>query len=241
ASTYELWAPLLSGGRLVIAPAGRLGVTELAATIDRGAATAAWLTAGLFNVVAAEDPGAFTGLREVWTGGDVVSPAAVRRVMTACPGLTVVDGYGPTETTTFATHHRMATLAEVPATVPIGRPLPNTRAYVLDDTLQPVPVGVPGEPGTRMYRTGDLVRRRADGVLEFLGRTDDQVKIRGFRIELAEIEAAFTAHPGVGQALALVREDRPGDKRLVAYVTGTATPGELRAFVTDRLPAYMLP
>ncbi|MET9183028.1 amino acid adenylation domain-containing protein, partial [Kitasatospora aureofaciens] len=270
-STYELWAPLLSGGRLVIAPAGRLGVTELAATIARGAATAAWLTAGLFNVVATEDPGAFTGLREVWTGGDVVSPAAVRRVMTACPGLTVVDGYGPTETTTFATHHRMATLAEVPATVPIGRPLPNTRTYVLDDTLQPVPVGVPGElyiagnglargyvarptltaerfvacpygePGTRMYRTGDLVRRRADGVLEFLGRTDDQVKIRGFRIELAEIEAAFTAHPGVGQALALVREDRPGDKRLVAYVTGTATPGELRAFVTDRLPAYMLP
>ncbi|WP_030599846.1 AMP-binding enzyme, partial [Kitasatospora aureofaciens] len=92
-----------------------------------------------------------------------------------------------------------------------------------------------------MYRTGDLVRRRADGVLEFLGRTDDQVKIRGFRIELAEVETAFTAHPGVGQALALVREDQPGDKRLVAYVTGTATPGELRAFVTDRLPAYMLP
>ncbi|MFD5468784.1 condensation domain-containing protein, partial [Kitasatospora sp. NPDC127059] len=145
ASTYELWAPLLSGGSLVLAPPGRLGVTELAATIDQGAVTAAWLTAGLFNVMATEDPGAFAGLREVWTGGDVVSPAAVRRVLTTCPGLTVVDGYGPTETTTFATRHRMATAGEVPTAVPIGRPLPNTRAYVLDDTLQPVPVGVPGE------------------------------------------------------------------------------------------------
>ncbi|MFF2076847.1 amino acid adenylation domain-containing protein [Kitasatospora sp. NPDC058162] len=271
ASTYELWAPLLSGARLVLAPAGRLGVTELADTIDRGRVTAAWFTAGLFNVLATEEPSLFAGLREVWTGGDVVSPAAVRRVLAACPGLTVVDGYGPTETTTFATHHPMAAPAGVPASIPIGRPLPNTRAYVLDGDLQPVPVGVPGElylaghglargyvgrpaltaerfiacpygaPGTRMYRTGDLVRRRADGVLEFLGRADDQVKIRGFRIELGEVEAALTAHPAVGQALALVREDQPGDKRLVAYVTGDATPGELRTFLTDRLPAYMQP
>ncbi|MEU4116198.1 amino acid adenylation domain-containing protein [Kitasatospora sp. NPDC028055] len=271
ASTYELWAPLLSGARLVLAPAGRLGVTELTDTIERGGVTAAWLTAGLFNVMATESPRLFAGLREVWTGGDVVAPAAVRRVMTACPGLTVVDGYGPTETTTFATHHRMATPAEVPATVPIGRPLPNTRAYVLDDGLRPVPVGVPGElyvagaglargyvgrpgltaerfvadpygaPGTRMYRTGDLARRTAEGVLEFLGRADDQVKIRGFRIELGEVEAAFAAHPAVGQTLALVREDQPGDKRLVVYVTGEATPGELRAFAGERLPGYMVP
>ncbi|MFD9685542.1 amino acid adenylation domain-containing protein [Kitasatospora sp. NPDC059088] len=271
ASTYELWAPLLSGARLVIAPPGRLGVTELTDTLQRGGVTAAWLTAGLFNVMATEAPTLFTGLREVWTGGDVVSAAAVRRVMTACPGLAVVDGYGPTETTTFATHHRMTTAAEVPDSVPIGRPLPNTRAYVLDDALRPVPVGVPGElyvaghglargyvgrpaltaerfvadpygaPGSRMYRTGDLVRRTTEGVLEFLGRADDQVKIRGFRIELGEVEAALTAHPAVRQALALVREDRPGDKRLVAYVTGDATPGELRAFAGERLPGYMVP
>ncbi|MFF2076846.1 amino acid adenylation domain-containing protein [Kitasatospora sp. NPDC058162] len=271
ASTYELWAPLLSGHRLVIAPAGRLGIAELADTIDRGRVTAAWLTAGLFGVLAAEAPQTLAGLREVWTGGDVVPPAALRRVLESCPGLRVVNGYGPTETTTFATRHRMATAAEVPDSVPIGRPLPNTRTYVLDAGLRPVPVGVTGElylagpglargyvgrpgltaerftacpygePGGRMYRTGDLVRRTTTGELEFVGRTDHQIKLRGFRIELGEVEAAFTAHPAVGQVVALVREDQPGDKRLVAYVTGGADRGDLRAFVAGRLPAYMVP
>ncbi|MFE3877330.1 amino acid adenylation domain-containing protein [Kitasatospora sp. NPDC059146] len=271
ASTYELWAPLLSGARLVLAPPGRLGVTELTDTLQRGGVTAAWMTVGLFNVLAAEAPQAFAGLREAWTGGDVVSPVALRRVLEHCPGLRVVNGYGPTETTTFATHHRMTTPAEVPDSVPIGRPLPNTRAYVLDSGLRPVPVGVPGElylaghglargyvgrpaltaerfvadpygaPGSRMYRTGDLARWTTTGELEFAGRADDQIKLRGFRIELGEVESAFTAHPAVGQVVAVVREDRPGDKRLVAYVTGDAPLDELRAFVTDRLPGYMLP
>ncbi|MFH9352447.1 amino acid adenylation domain-containing protein [Kitasatospora sp. NPDC017646] len=271
ASTYELWAPLLSGGRLVIAPAGRLGVAELATTISRGGVTAAWMTVGLFNVLAAEAPQTFAGLREVWTGGDIASPAAMRRVLESCPGLKLVNVYGPTETTTFATHHSMADPAEVPGVVPIGRPLANTRAYVLDAGLRPVPVGVPGElylagnglargyvgrpsltaerfvacpygePGARMYRTGDLVRWTTTGELEFLGRTDDQVKIRGFRIELAEVESAFAAHPAVRQVFATVRQDQPGDKRLVVYATGDAAPEELRAFATDRLPGYMLP
>ncbi|MFJ9777921.1 condensation domain-containing protein, partial [Kitasatospora sp. NPDC101157] len=248
-----------------------LGVTELATTIAHGGVTAAWLTAGLFNVMATEDPQTFAGLREVWTGGDIVSAAAVRRVLEACPGLRVVNGYGPTETTTFATHHPVAAAAELAGAVPIGRPLPNTRTYVLDDTLRPVPAGVPGElyiagaglargyvgrpvltaerfvacpfgePGSRMYRTGDLVRWTTTGELEFVGRTDDQVKVRGFRIELAEVEAAFTAHPAVRQAFATVRQDQPGDKRLVAYVTGTAALDELRVFVAGRLPAYMVP
>ncbi|MFD5468817.1 non-ribosomal peptide synthetase, partial [Kitasatospora sp. NPDC127059] len=271
ASTYELWAPLLSGARLVLAPPGRLGVAELADTVDRGRVTAAWMTVGLFNVLATEAPQSFAGLHEVWTGGDIVSPTAMRRVMETCPGLRVVNGYGPTETTTFATHHPMSTPTEVPDTVPIGRPLPNTRAYVLDDGLQPVPAGVTGElylagnglargyagrpaltaerfvacpygePGDRMYRTGDLARWTTTGELEFVGRADDQVKIRGFRIELAEVESAFAAHPAVRQIVATVRQDQPGDKRLVAYVTGDATPTELRTFATDRLPGYMVP
>ncbi|AUG80137.1 hypothetical protein CFP65_5435 [Kitasatospora sp. MMS16-BH015] len=300
ASTYELWVPLLAGGRVVVAPPGRLGATELAAALREGGVTAAWLTAGLFNLLATEAPETFAGLHEVWAGGDVVSPTAVRRALEACPGLLVVDGYGPTETTTFATRHPMAAPAEVGEVVPIGRPLPNTRAYVLDAGLRPVPVGVTGElhiagaglargylgrpaltaerfvacpfgrPGERMYRTGDLVRWTAEGELRFVGRADDQIKLRGFRIELGEVEAAFAAHPGVGQVLATIREDQPGDKRLVAYATGAAgaantagtagadapdgpagpagapasgslTAEELRAFAAERLPSYMVP
>ncbi|WP_228984831.1 AMP-binding protein, partial [Streptomyces sp. DH12] len=167
--------------------------------------TSLLLTAGLFGVVADEDPGVFTGVRDVWTGGDVVPPAAVARVLAASPGTLVVDGYGPTETTTFATHHFMRAPWEQETTVPIGTPLDNTTCHVLDDRLRPVPPGVAGElyiggaglargylgrpdataerfvadpygpAGARMYRTGDLVRRRGDGVLEFLGRVDHQV------------------------------------------------------------------
>ncbi|MEU3564496.1 amino acid adenylation domain-containing protein [Kitasatospora sp. NPDC006786] len=271
ASTYEIWTPLLSGGQLVIAPAGRLGIAELAAVIGHERTTSAWISVGLFNVLAAEAPETFAGLHEVWTGGDIASPVAMRRVLDTCPGLRLVNVYGPTETTTFATHFPMTSAAEVPAVVPIGRPLPNNRLYVLDAGLRPVPVGVAGElyiggtgmargyvgrpgltserftacpfgePGSRMYRTGDVVRWTPAGELEFVGRADDQVKLRGFRIELGEVEAAFTAHPAVGQVCVAVRQDQPGDKRLVAYVTGEVRADELRDFVTERLPGYMLP
>ncbi|MFJ6770451.1 amino acid adenylation domain-containing protein, partial [Kitasatospora sp. NPDC091257] len=271
ASTYEIWVPLLSGGQVVVAPQGDLDAAAIRELVRVHALTHVHVTAGLFRVIAEEDPDIFAGVREVLTGGDVVSAPAVRRVLEAVPGIAVRALYGPTETTLCATQYPMPDAAAVPSTVPIGRPLANTRLYVLDAGLQPVPAGVAGElyiagaglargyvgrpalsaerfvacpfdgPGSRMYRTGDLARWTADGVLEFLGRADDQVKIRGFRIELGEVEAAFTAHEGVGQALAVVREDQPGDKRLVVYATGKATDGELRAFVADRLAGYMLP
>ncbi|WP_436735997.1 amino acid adenylation domain-containing protein [Streptomyces sp. BBFR102] len=271
ASTYEIWTPLLSGGQLVIAPAGRLGVAELATVIGHERTTSAWISAGLFNVLAAEAPEAFAGLQEVWTGGDTASPVAMRRVLDTCPGLRLVNGYGPTETTTFATHFAMTSAAEVPDVVPIGRPLPNNRLYVLDRGLRPVPAGVAGElyiggsglargyvrrpgltserfvacpfgePGGRMYRTGDVVRWTPTGELEFVGRVDDQIKLRGFRIELGEVESAFTAHPEVGQVCVAVRQDQPGDKRLVAYATGPVRSEDLRDFVAGRLPGYMLP
>ncbi|RSS72244.1 non-ribosomal peptide synthetase, partial [Streptomyces sp. WAC06614] len=275
ASTYELWVPLLGGGQVVVAPAGDLDAVRLRETVTRHGVSALWLTAGLFRLIAEDGPGCLSRVSQVWTGGDVVPAGAVRRVLEACPGLTVVDGYGPTETTTFATTHRVLSATDVSDSVPIGRPLDGMRAYVLDPALRPVPQGVAGElylagsglargyvgrpgltaerftadpygpAGSRMYRTGDLARWNADGHIDYLGRTDDQVKVRGFRIELGEIEAVLARHPAVAQAAVVVREDTPGDQRIVAYTVpapGTpASPAELREHAADGLPAFMVP
>ncbi|MBM7055887.1 non-ribosomal peptide synthase/polyketide synthase [Streptomyces sp. RHZ10] len=275
ASTYEVWVPLLGGGRVVVAPPGDLDAVALREITDRHGVTALWLTAGLFRLIAEEGPGCLARLRQVWTGGDVVPAAAARRVLEACPGLVLVDGYGPTETTTFATTYRMGSASEVPPAVPIGRPLDGMRVYVLDAALRPVPATVAGElyiagsglargylgrpgltgerfvadpfgpAGGRMYRTGDLVRWNTEGRIEYLGRTDDQVKVRGFRIELGEIEAVLAGHAGVVQASVVVREDRPGDQRIVAYAVLGEGAGidaaVLREHVAAALPEYMVP
>jgi amino acid adenylation domain-containing protein len=184
----------------------------------------------------------------------------------------VYNLYGPTEDTTYSTY----TLVQTGAEVTIGRPLPNTQAYILDASRRPAPIGVPGElylageglargyfgrpeltnerflpnpfsrePGARMYRTGDLARFSPDGNIECLGRFDHQVKIRGFRIELGEIETVLNHHAAVSQNVVLAREDIPGDKHLVAYVVPAQRPGptltELRNFLKQNLPEYMLP
>ncbi|WP_276540091.1 non-ribosomal peptide synthetase [Streptomyces hygroscopicus] len=249
AASYELWVPLLSGGTVVVAPPGDLGPAELREVTERYGVTALWLTKGLFDLVAEERPDALAGLHTVTAGGDALSPALLRRVREACPGLVLANGYGPTETTTFATYHVLREADLAAGRAPIGAPLDRTRAYVLDGRLRPVPPGVAGElyvagaglargylnrpemtaerfvacpygaAGERMYRTGDLVRRRPDGVLEYLGRTDAQVKVRGFRIELGEIEAVLGRHPGVGRVAAVAREDGAAGKRLAVYCT----------------------
>ncbi|MFD2473313.1 non-ribosomal peptide synthetase [Amycolatopsis silviterrae] len=269
ASTYELWVPLLTGGWVVTGPDTGTDAPLLRGLVREHGLTAVWVTAGLFRVLAQETPECFTGLREVWTGGDVVPAEAVRRVLAACPGLRVVDGYGPTETTVFATAYPMDDT--VPDRIPIGRPLDGTRVRVLDADLRPVPPGVPGElclagaglargyrdrpgltadrfvadpdgpPGERMYRTGDLVRWRPDGTLEFLGRRDDQVKLRGFRVEPGEVEAVLAKHPDVAQAAVVVREDQPGAKQLVAYVVSAVEEDKLREFLARSLPDYLVP
>ncbi|MGH4004609.1 MAG: amino acid adenylation domain-containing protein, partial [Pseudonocardiaceae bacterium] len=248
ASTYELWVPLLNGGHVVVAPPIELDAGVLRRMISEHGVTGLWLTAGLFRLIVQEEPDCLAGVREVWTGGDVVPAAAVRRVLAACPDLVVVDGYGPTETTTFASSHRMRGNEPVPEAVPIGRPLDNMRVYVLDSESRPVPIGVAGElhiagaglargywsqpgltaqrfvanpfgpAGSRMYRSGDVVRWTAQGELEFVGRTDEQVKIRGFRIELGEVEAALACHEQVAEAVTVARADDAGRKRLVAYL-----------------------
>ncbi|MET7609429.1 non-ribosomal peptide synthetase, partial [Streptomyces avermitilis] len=145
ASTYELWVPLLNGGTVVVAPAGDLDVPALQHVIARQRVTALWLTSSLFNVVAEHAPECLAGVHQVWTGGEAVSGASVRRVQEACPSLTVVDGYGPTETTTFATSHPVTTPYSGGQVVPIGRPMSTMRTYILDDGLQPVTPGVIGE------------------------------------------------------------------------------------------------
>ncbi|WNE94148.1 amino acid adenylation domain-containing protein [Streptomyces luomodiensis] len=248
ASTYEMWVPLLTGGTAVVAPPGDLDAALLGKLLAEYEITGLFLTTGLFQLVADEAPEHFAGLAEVWTGGEAVPAASISRVMRACPDTTVIDVYGPTETTTFAVRHPLPRGREVPASVPIGGPLDNTRLMVLDTGLRLVPPGTAGElhiagaglargywrrpgitaerfvadpygpPGSRMYRTGDLVRWTSDGVLEYLGRADEQVKLRGFRIELGEIEALLGRHPDVAQTVVTVQEPRPGDRRLVAHL-----------------------
>ncbi|THC44765.1 non-ribosomal peptide synthetase [Streptomyces sp. A1499] len=273
ASTYELWVPLLSGGEVVVAPAGELDPDVLLRTIRERDVTSAFFTAALFNLLVEYDATALAGMREVLAGGEALSPPVVARALAAWRGTVLTNGYGPTETTTFAVLHSMSEVTD--GTVPIGTPMDDTRAYVLDERLRPAPVGVPGElylagrglargyfanpgltaqrfvacpygaPGERMYRTGDLARRRADSTIEYLGRTDDQVKIRGFRIEPGEIESALGAHEAVADAAVLVHDKPSGGKDLVGYVVpadgATADPAELRSFVAERLPQYMVP
>ncbi|MEV0321981.1 amino acid adenylation domain-containing protein [Streptomyces sp. NPDC050658] len=254
-STYELWVPLLRGGTIVIPPPGRLDPAGLTRAITEHGVTGLAMTAGLFMALAEETPGAFDGARQVWTVGDVVTPAALERVLRACAGLSVVNGYGPTETTAATSMHAMTAPEQLGETVPIGHPMDNTRLYVLDTALRPVPAGVPGElyvagerlargylgrpgltaerfvacpfgtPGERMYRTGDMVTWTDEGRLVFQGRADNQVKIRGFRIEPGEIEALLSTHAGVAQAVVVARDHRTAGKRLFAYVTSAAADG----------------
>ncbi|MFJ2444655.1 MULTISPECIES: amino acid adenylation domain-containing protein, partial [unclassified Streptomyces] len=212
-STYEVWAPLLSGGRVITAPPGRLDPQTLHKIMTDQHVTGTWMTAGLFTTMAEQCPEAFTHVHEIWTGGEAVSPTAVRTITQTNPNTTVVDGYGPTETTSLSISHHIHHPQQLGTSVPIGRPMDGERAYVLDQLLQLTTPGTPGElylagtgiargylnrpaltserftadpygpPGTRMYRTGDLVRWNHNGNLEYLGRTDDQIKIRGYRIE----------------------------------------------------------
>ncbi|MBA3825727.1 MAG: amino acid adenylation domain-containing protein, partial [Ktedonobacterales bacterium] len=230
-----------------------------------------WLTAGLFHLMVEEQLASLRGPRHVMAGGDVLRPALVQRVLDAYPDHKLTNGYGPTEDTTFGTCYAMTGATVLGHTVPIGRPVANTTAYVLDDQLRPVPVGVAGElylggdglargywgrpdltaerfiphpflAGARLYQTGDLVRWLASGDIEFLGRRDGQVKLRGYRIEMGEIERVLDAQPGVQASLVVVHTGADGDKRLVGYVVGAGLSGtQVRADLQALLPAYLVP
>ncbi|WP_223632535.1 non-ribosomal peptide synthetase [Corallococcus sp. EGB] len=273
ASTFEVWGALLNGATLVLfSKEDVIDPATLARGLRDERITALFLTTALFNHVTRMEPTAFNGLSTLLFGGEASDPACVNRLLAHGGPRRLVHVYGPTENTTFSTW-RLVT-EPVTGTVPIGHPVSNSTAYVLDAHLHPVPPGIVGElfvggdglawgywerpdltaaafiphpfastPGARLYRTGDLVRQRHDGVFDFVGRRDHQVKVRGFRIEPGEIEAVLRQHPAVREALVLVREDSPGDKRLVSYVTfrDTVTASDLRAHVHASLPSHMVP
>ncbi|MDT5153156.1 MAG: glycopeptidolipid biosynthesis protein, partial [Mycobacterium sp.] len=262
-SVWEIWGALLHGGRLVVVPESvgsspddlnALLVSEKVSVLCQTPSAVGMLSQeGLENatlVVAGE--ACPTELVDRWA-----------------PGRVMINAYGPTEGTIYAA--MSAPLSAGSGVAPIGSPVPGAALFVLDKWLRPSPEGVVGElylagagvaqgyvnrggltasrfvacpfggPGARMYRTGDLVRWGEDGQLQYLGRTDEQVKIRGYRIELGEVQAALAGVDGVEQAVVIAREDRPGDKRLIGYVTGTADPAEARVALAELLPAYMVP
>ncbi|WP_036720653.1 amino acid adenylation domain-containing protein, partial [Paenibacillus sp. JCM 10914] len=270
AATFEIWGSLLSGARLALLGAEGPGTEELARVVKRYGVTMLWLTSGLFDTMVDTRVDVFRGVRKLLVGGDVVSPVHVRKVQEANPELQLINGYGPTENTTFTCCYLIPAW-DGETRIPIGQPIANTQVYVLDSELQSVPVGVPGELyiggdglargywnrpeltaekfiihpqwNKRLYRTEDLVRWQPDGNLEYLGRMDNQVKIRGYRIELGEIEAAILRYPLVRESAVIVRDDMASDKAIVAYVvtSGDAEMGELREHLKATLPDYMVP
>ncbi|GHH09295.1 non-ribosomal peptide synthetase [Streptomyces lanatus] len=271
-SINEIFLPLVHGGRVVIAePGGERDVDYLLDTVERHRVTFTYLVSSMLDLLLELDGFArrARSLRHVWCGGEVLTPELFARFRAASPAV-MYHGYGPAEATIGVSHVVYRTGA-LRSAVSIGRPNGNTRLYVLDDRLQPVPVGVPGElyaggvylgrgyvndprrtadhwvadpfgpPGERLYRTGDLVRWQRDGTLEFLGRADNQVKIRGMRVELEEIEAIVEQHPGVRRAVVVIREDAPGVKQLAGYHLAAADTGDLHRWLRERLPEHMVP
>ncbi|WP_306372917.1 non-ribosomal peptide synthetase DhbF [Bacillus subtilis] len=268
-SALELYLPLISGARIVIARKETIREPHaLAQMIENFDINIMQATPTLWHALVTSEPEKLRGLR-VLVGGEALPSGLLQALQDL--HCSVTNLYGPTETTIWSA---AAFLEEgLKGVPPIGKPIWNTQVYVLDNGLQPVPPGVVGElyiagtglargyfhrpdltaerfvadpygpPGTRMYRTGDQARWRADGSLDYIGRADHQIKIRGFRIELGEIDAVLANHPHIEQAAVVVREDQPGDKRLVAYVVADAAidTAELRRYMGASLPDYMVP
>ncbi|MFO0760703.1 MAG: amino acid adenylation domain-containing protein [Byssovorax sp.] len=272
----SLFTPLLTGGTVTLIPE-ELGVLGLAEALRSGdnysliKLTPSHLEALSTELASTELAGK---TRALVIGGEALFPRHLQIFREKAPATRLINEYGPTETVVGCAIHEVPPGPLPEGAIPIGRPIANTRIYVLDAKLRPAPIGVAGEiyiagaqvgrgylnrpelsaerflpdpfvPGGRMYRSGDLGRRRADGELEYLGRLDSQVKIRGYRIELGEIEAALSQHPAVREAAVLAREDVPGQKRLVAYVTAGAelrlVDTALRDFLAQKLPEHLVP
>jgi amino acid adenylation domain-containing protein len=279
ASTFEIWGSLLNGAKLVLFPQDKPSLGELGEIIQQQRIDTLWLTTGLFHLIVDERWEDLQSLRQLLVGGDVMSVARARKAAENLPNCRFVHCYGPTENTTFSTYHSIDRADFPLSSVPIGRPIANTRLYILDRFLEPVPIGVRGEiylggaglargylnrpdlteakfiPNPfgegKLYRTGDFARYLRDSRVEFGGRIDDRAKIRGFYVELGEIETILTSHENIKKAVAIVREDIPDDKRLVAYLVpcesiasiaeSPLAANRLRDFIGRKLPDYAVP
>ena len=248
ACTFEVWCPLLNGGRCVLMPADKFTPAGMAEVLRTNRVNTLFLTNAVFNMLVDVQPDAIEGIEQLLVGGEMMSMDHLRRYRERFPNQRFTHVYGPSECTVFTTAWPVPADLGAAKTIPIGRPVGDRKVYVLGPNLKRLPVGIIGELSVAgpavalgylhreeqtaakfvpnpygesaygtLYRTGDRARLLANGDIEFLGRMDRQVKLRSFRIELEEIEQALTAHPGVREAAVLLREDQPGDKRLVAY------------------------
>ena len=248
ALALELWVPLLTGGRVVVAAEPELDGDALAAVLSSSAISLAWLPAGLVAAVAAQRPGGLAGPAEIWTQADQVPAAALQRLRAACPELSIVNSHGPAGTTALVPAHRAAPDESADDVAAAGGLTDGTARYVLGPGLAPVPVGVTGDlyvagspvarghagrpgytaqhfvpcpfgpAGGRMYRTGDRARWGDGGRLEYVGRAGAEARIRGVRVDTGRIEEVLSEHPRLAQSVVVVAEDGSGQQRLAAYV-----------------------
>ncbi len=271
ACTFEIWGALLNGLSLYLVDENTiLDARKLKEALKEYKITILWLTSPLFNQLSEKNPEMFSSLRVLLVGGDTLSPKHINNVMEQCPRLTVINGYGPTENTTFSTCFIIDGKAE--GNIPIGKPISNSTAYIVDKYNQLNPIGIFGElwvggdgvargylkrkeltdekfidspfvQGERIYKTGDLARWLPNGNIEFSGRMDNQVKIRGFRIELGEVEAQLMKHKDIKEVVIIAKTDRNNSKYLCAYFVSdrNLTIPELKEHILTQLPEYMVP
>ena len=271
ATTFEYWGMLLNGGTLIMCEESTLlSPDEMSKLITTEKVNTMWFTAGWLNQLVDQDISLFKELKTVVCGGDVLSKSHISKLKLTYPDLVIINGYGPTENTTFSITHTIK--LPIKKSVPLGKPISNSSVYILDNNTKLVPKGVigeiylggdglargyinnieltnekfienPFEKKERLYKTGDLGRWSMDNTIEFIGRKDSQVKVRGYRIELEEIESILCTHKLVSSSLVVVNEALAGEKLIIAYIVSKENieTNELRSWTRNSLPNYMIP
>lgn len=270
-STFEIWGSLLNGLTLVqVNHDVILNTEKLKTNLLRHNITILWLTSPLFDQHCQQDPEMFRSLKYLLIGGDILNKKSVEKVRCQCPNVKIINGYGPTENTTFSTCFHIT--EEYENSIPIGKPINNSTAYIVDENATLQPIGIPGELwvggdgvargylnnttltnekfipnpfkiGDRIYKTGDIARWLDDGNIDFIGRKDHQIKIRGFRVEIEEIENILLKHPLIKEIIILAKSDANNDKCLIAYFIAEKelTYHQLKKYLFQKVPNYMVP